>query len=88
MQVSECIHTFLHQVEVVEASRDALRNEYDQLVLELEAGQVTVQQLEKRLREEGERREEEVERRARVMEDLQQQLKSSEERWTRSQTEV
>ena len=88
MQVSECIHTFIHQVEVVEASRDALRNEYDQLVLELEAGQVTVQQLEKRLREEGERREEEVGRRARVMEDLQQQLKSSEERWTRSQTEV
>ena len=72
----------------MEASRDALRNEYDQLVLELEAGQVTVQQLERRLSEEGERREEEVGRRAKVMEDLQQQLKSSEERWTRSQAEV
>ena len=88
--MSECMHNIMsaHQVEVMEASRDALRNEYDQLVLELEAGQVTVQQLERRLSEEGERREEEVGRRAKVMEDLQQQLKSSEERWTRSQAEV
>ena len=55
---------------------------------ELETSQATVDHLEGRVSEEGERREGELARCANVIRDLQQQLKSSEERWSSSREEV
>ena len=72
----------------MEAARVALQNEFDQLVAELETSQTTVDSLEGRLREEGERRERELSRCANVIKDLQTQLQTTEERWSRGQEEV
>ena len=72
----------------MEAARVALQNEFDQLVAELETSQATVDSLEGRVREEGERRERELSRCANVIRDLQNQLRTAEERWSNSQQEV
>ena len=72
----------------MEASRAALQNEFDQLATELEASQTSVEQLERKVMEEGGRRQEELTTCAGVIRDLQQQLSTSEERWNSSRDEV
>lgn len=78
----------LLQVAVMEGARAALQNEFEQLVVELETSQSTVERLEAKLQEEEDRREGELARCANVIRQLQQQLATAEEHWGNSREEV
>lgn len=76
------------QVAVMETARAALQNEFDQLLVELETSQSTVEGLEAKLQEEEDRRERELARCANIIRELQQQLATAEEHWSSSREEV
>ena len=72
----------------MEGARTALQNEFEQLVVELETSQSTVEGMETKLQEEEDRREAELARCANVIRELQQQLATAEEHWSNSWEEV
>ena len=72
----------------MQTARAALQDEFDQLVSELETSQSSVTSLEAQVRREGERREKELARCADVIQELQQQLQSSEQQWNTARQEV
>ena len=72
----------------MEGARTALQNEFEQLVVELETNQSTVEGMETKLQEEEDRREAELARCANVIRELQQQLATAEEHWSNSREEV
>lgn len=72
----------------MQAARKDLQEEFDRLVLELEGSQSCVLDLERQVRGEEEKREQELTRCADVINDLQQQLATTEQKWTDTEHEV
>lgn len=80
--------THLPQVRTVESAREALQQELDHVLVDLESSEAMVGELEEELEEERKRGEEEVERCETLIAELQAQLEASEEQHTKEEEKV